>query len=149
VKKDQTDQGGMKVREMTAIKTRDEAEVTEIIENWARAVRARDYEDILANHSADILMFDVPGPLESRGIDEYRKTWDLFFRWAGNPARFDIQRLEVVAGVDVAFATALMKCWESEKSGEKVELDFRLTIGLRKIDGKWTILHEHHSVPAD
>jgi ketosteroid isomerase-like protein len=27
-------------------------------------------------------------------------------------------------------------------------LYFRLTIGLRKIDGRWTITHEHHSVPA-
>jgi ketosteroid isomerase-like protein len=28
-------------------------------------------------------------------------------------------------------------------------LDFRLTVGLRKIDGQWTITHEHHSVPAE
>jgi ketosteroid isomerase-like protein len=27
-------------------------------------------------------------------------------------------------------------------------LDFRLTVGLRKIDGRWVITHEHHSVPA-
>jgi uncharacterized protein (TIGR02246 family) len=134
---------------MVASKTQEEAEVTEIIESWARAVRARDYEGILANHSADILMFDVPPPLESRGIDEYRKTWDLFFKWSDDPARFDIKRLEVTAGDDVAFAMALMQCSETEKSGKKVELDFRLTVGLRKIDGKWTILHEHHSVPAD
>jgi ketosteroid isomerase-like protein len=25
---------------------------------------------------------------------------------------------------------------------------FRLTIGLRKVDGDWRIAHEHHSVPA-
>jgi ketosteroid isomerase-like protein len=25
---------------------------------------------------------------------------------------------------------------------------FRLTVGLRKIDGDWRIAHEHHSVPA-
>jgi ketosteroid isomerase-like protein len=23
-----------------------------------------------------------------------------------------------------------------------------LTVGLRKIDGRWQITHEHHSVPA-
>jgi ketosteroid isomerase-like protein len=28
------------------------------------------------------------------------------------------------------------------------DLDFRLTIGLRKIEGQWLITHEHHSVPA-
>lgn len=27
-------------------------------------------------------------------------------------------------------------------------LDLRLTVGLRKIDSEWTIMHEHHSVPT-
>jgi ketosteroid isomerase-like protein len=30
-----------------------------------------------------------------------------------------------------------------------VDLDFRLTVGLRKIDCQWTIVHEHHSVPSE
>jgi ketosteroid isomerase-like protein len=25
---------------------------------------------------------------------------------------------------------------------------FRLTVGLRKVDGDWRITHEHHSEPA-
>ncbi|TAK61516.1 nuclear transport factor 2 family protein [Methylobacter sp.] len=29
-----------------------------------------------------------------------------------------------------------------------VPLAFRLTIGLRKIDGQWSVVHEHHSIPA-
>jgi ketosteroid isomerase-like protein len=35
-----------------------------------------------------------------------------------------------------------------ETTGEKAELAFRLTIGLRKVDNGWIIFHEHHSVPA-
>ena len=31
--------------------------------------------------------------------------------------------------------------------GMKVDLWFRETLGFRKIDGKWTITHEHSSVP--
>ncbi len=27
-------------------------------------------------------------------------------------------------------------------------LEFRLTMGLRKIGGKWRVVHEHHSLPA-
>jgi hypothetical protein len=29
------------------------------------------------------------------------------------------------------------------------ELDFRLTMGLKKIAGEWVVVHEHHSVPAE
>jgi uncharacterized protein (TIGR02246 family) len=132
-----------------ANKTENEAQIRALIENWAEAVRARDYDRILANHSPDILMFDVPPPIQSKGIDEYKKTWDLFFSAADDPAVFDIRHMDIVAGNDVAFAAALMRCTETEKNGEKTDLDFRLTVGLSKIDGQWTILHEHHSVPAE
>lgn len=133
---------------MSNNQTTDEAAIRELVEAWAKAVRARDYDGILAHHSAEILMFDVPPPLESKGIDAYRETWDLFYSAQPEPIAFDIERLDVVAGADVAFVAALMQCAEKGENGERIKLDFRLTIGLRKIDGHWTILHEHHSVPA-
>jgi uncharacterized protein (TIGR02246 family) len=129
--------------------SREEAAVRKVVENWASAVRNRDLPAILRNHSPDILMFDVPPPFQSKGIDAYRKTWDLFFAWALEPAVFDIREMHVTAGGDVAFVAAAMRCAEREASGEDVELDFRLTIGLRKIEGQWVIVHEHHSVPAN
>ena len=126
----------------------DQSAIRELVENWASAVRAKDLNGILANHSPDILMFDVPMPLVSRGIDAYRKTWDLFFSWAEDPVVFAITEMDITAGDEVAYVTALMRCAGTEKSGEKIKLDFRLTMGLRKLDGKWTVMHEHHSIPA-
>ena len=130
------------------VRESDEAEIHKLIENWARAVRARDLRAILANHSADMLMFDVPPPLVSRGIEAYRKTWDTFFSWSQGSGVFDIREMNITAGDDVAFVAALMRCASTEANGEKTELEFRLTVGLRKINGKWTVLHEHHSIPA-
>ncbi|HET8965236.1 MAG TPA: nuclear transport factor 2 family protein [Candidatus Acidoferrum sp.] len=126
----------------------DEAAIRTLVENWAGAVRARDLDGILANHSADMLMFDVPPPLESKGIEAYRKTWDLFFSWSNDPVVFEFNSMDITAGDDVAFVTALMRCSGTEKNGEKIALEFRLTIGLRKVGGQWTITHEHHSIPA-
>lgn len=62
--------------------TTEEQKIRDLIESWAEAVSQKDYEGILANHSDDILMFDVPPPPESRGIAAFRKTWDTFFSWA-------------------------------------------------------------------
>jgi ketosteroid isomerase-like protein len=118
------------------------------VKDWASAVRKRDLPAVLRNHSSDILMFDVPPPFQSKGIEAYRKTWNLFFSWARDPAVFDIKEMHVTAGSDVAFVAAAMRCSGREASGEDVELDFRLTIGLRKVDGNWVIVHEHHSIPA-
>jgi ketosteroid isomerase-like protein len=36
-------------------------------------------EAVLANHTDDIVMFDVPMPLQSKGMKEYKETWELFF----------------------------------------------------------------------
>lgn len=126
----------------------DEALIRDLVENWARAVRTKNLNGILANHSPDILMFDVPPPIQSNGIEEYRKTWDLFFSWCQDSGVFDIREMNITAGNDVAFVTALMRCAGTESNGDKTELDFRLTVGLRKIGDQWIVTHEHHSIPA-
>jgi len=126
----------------------EESAIRELITSWAAAVRTKDFQGILAHHDDNFLMFDVPPPFESRGLKAYQKTWDLFYSAQPEPVAFDIKRLEIVAGTDVAFAAALMQCAELDKDGKRVSLDFRLTVGLRKINGRWVIMHEHHSVPA-
>jgi uncharacterized protein (TIGR02246 family) len=126
----------------------DEAAVRDLLTSWAAAVRTKDLRAVLAQHADDISMFDVPPPFESRGIRAYEETWALFYSAQPEPVAFDIKRLDVVAGTDVAFAYALMQCAEIAPDGRRVPLDFRLTVGLRKVDGRWTVVHEHHSVPA-
>jgi uncharacterized protein (TIGR02246 family) len=126
----------------------DRAAIRNLVEKWARAVRRRDLKGILAHHSPDMLMFDVPPPLQSKGIRAYKKTWDLFFSWAQDSGVFDISEMNITAGHDVAFVAALMRCAGTEGSGKRSKLEFRLTIGLRKIGGRWIVMHEHHSIPA-
>jgi uncharacterized protein (TIGR02246 family) len=126
----------------------DEVAVRDLIEAWAGAVRRKDYPGILRSHAPDFVMFDVPPPFKSVGLDAYRKTWDLFFSWSSDPVRFEIQDMDVTAGADVAFAFATMRCEGPGADGKPEALDFRLTIALSKIDGQWMIAHEHHSVPA-
>jgi ketosteroid isomerase-like protein len=57
----------------------DNAAIRNVVESWAGAVRHRDFAGILQNHSSDIVMFDVPRPFQSNGIEAYKKTWDFFF----------------------------------------------------------------------
>ena len=132
-----------------ATRTADEAAIRELVEAWARAVRAKDFAGILADHSPEIVMFDVPPPLVSRGIEAYRRTWDAFFSWTDDPVVFEIKEMSITAGGDVAFVAALMRCAGTETNGARTKLEFRLTIGLCKIGGRWTVMHEHHSIPAN
>ena len=126
----------------------DEAAIRNVVESWAAAVRRKDFAGIIQNHSADMVMFDVPPPFQSIGIDAYRKTWETFFSWSSDPIPFNFTEMSITAGKDVAFVVATMRCAEPGPNGVQKGLDFRLTVGLRKIDGRWTITHEHHSIPA-
>ena len=113
--------------------------VREVITRWETAVQNRDMAGTLANHSPDILMFDVPEPIQARGLAEYRETWELFFTYSpGGVESFHLRELDLMVDGSLAVAHALL---------DVVDVKCRLTSVLRKIDGEWMIVHEHHSSP--
>jgi uncharacterized protein (TIGR02246 family) len=128
----------------------DEQQIRELIERWAAAAHTGDLDTVLADHTDDIVMFDVPPPQEgARGIDAYRATWPGFFEWQAQGATFDVLELDVTAGADVAFAWALLRCGTAEENAAHPERRLRITFGLRKEDGRWQVAHEHHSFPDE
>src|SRR3984957_7896694 len=127
----------------------DEAEIRALIERWAKAVRDEDRSAIRADHDPGVLMFDVPPPFQSQGLDAYMATWETFFSAAGKPVAFAFHDIRVTCGEDVAFVTAVGRCTCHYPDGKREPLEFRLTMGLCKIDGRWRIMHEHHSLLAE
>jgi len=124
----------------------DDEQIRRLIDRWARAVHAGDLPTVLADHAPDIVMFDVPPPQQGvRGLDAYRETWPGFFEWQASGAVFEIESLEVTAGVDVAFAFALLRCGTPADLALEPEQRLRLTLGLRKTGAGWVVAHEHHS----
>jgi uncharacterized protein (TIGR02246 family) len=129
--------------------SKDEGDIHALIERWAKAVREENRAGIRADHDTEMLFFDVPPPFLSRGLDAYMATWEKFVAHAEKPVRFEFHDVEITAGQDVAFATATGRCVDMDSKGEREELEFRLTMGLRKIEGRWRVMHEHHSLPAE
>jgi len=126
----------------------DEQQIRALIEAWAAAAHDGDLDTVLADHSADIVMFDVPPPNQGvRGIAAYRDTWPPFFQWQASGAVFEIESLDVTAGADVAFAYALLRCGTPADLARQPEQRLRLTVGLRKTGDRWIVVHEHHSFP--
>jgi uncharacterized protein (TIGR02246 family) len=128
----------------------DEAKIRDLIEAWAKAVRAKEIEGVLAHHTEDIVMFDVPPPVVVKGLDAYRQTWPGFFKWQREgDGSFDIVSLDITAGDDVAFATAVLRCGSKQELKQDDTPRLRLTVGLRKDNGRWRVAHEHHSFPLE
>ena len=119
----------------------DETHIRSLVENWAKAARGKAMEGVLAHHTDDMVMFDVPLPLQSRGMDQYRKTWELFFANSpGGPGSFEVTELQITASGTVAYCHAIIGVTGTRG---------RLTMGLRKENGRWLIAHEHHSYPLE
>jgi ketosteroid isomerase-like protein len=60
-----------------------------------------------------------------------------------------MRNLSVTAGNDVAFCHGLNGSTGTNRDGAKVDMWWRATNCLRKIDGKWLITHAHSSEPFD
>ena len=126
----------------------DDAAIRDLVHRWARAVHAGDLDGVLADHTEDVVMFDVPPPEDGvRGLDAYRATWPAFFEWQRSGAVFEVVELSVTAGEDVAWAYALLRCGTAAELAAQPSNRLRLTLGLRREDGRWRVAHEHHSFP--
>ena len=102
-----------------------ESEFRALIEAWANAVRQHDLPAILTRHDEDIVMFDVPPPLQSRGLAEYEKTWDLFFAYHQPGQAFDVEELQKCVGDTLTFAVAIMRCGQLPVSADHRPLQGR------------------------
>ncbi|MGE2736172.1 YybH family protein [Mycolicibacterium vaccae] len=124
----------------------DQTQIRYTFERWVEAVCARDSDGVTAAHTDDIVMFDVQPPHNGiRGLADYRASWPPFFEFIASGAKFEVVELDVCAGEDVAFLYALLRCGLPEYFAEKPDVRLRITMGLRKVDGRWLIAHEHHS----
>lgn len=135
---------------MSDLAVSEEAQIRTLLEDWAAAVRRHDLPAILAHHEQEIVMFDLPPPLQCKGVEAYAQTWGLLFQYHRPGTAFDFRELSIVAGDEVAFAFGILWCGpnSSQSAADNDGFLFRLTVGLRKTDGQWRIAHEHHSVPA-
>lgn len=124
----------------------DDADIRSLITDWARAIREQDLDRVIAHHSDDVVMFDVPAPETGlRGLDAYAACWPAFFEWIHSGARFEITELHAESGDGAGFAWALLRCGTPDELDEHPDRRLRVSFGLRQSAGAWQICHEHHS----
>ncbi|HVH92335.1 MAG TPA: SgcJ/EcaC family oxidoreductase, partial [Candidatus Acidoferrum sp.] len=126
-------------------KKKDEAQIRQLVDNWAKALRAKDVDGLMANYAPDMLLFDLAPPLQYNGAEAYRKTWEEWLPTFQGPVGFDRREVSITAGDDVAFCHCLNRITGKRTDGTEPDVWVRATICYRKIDGKWMVTHEHVS----
>ncbi len=130
-------------------RTTEETEIRQLMDDWMRAVRAKDVNGVISHYAPDILSFDLAPPLRYQGADALRKSlaeWFLTFR---GPVGHEIRDLSITAGDEVAFCHSLNRISGARTTGEDTDVWVRGTVCFRRIGGQWMITHEHLSVPFE
>ena len=126
-------------------RSNDQARIRALIDDWAKAMRAKDVDGVMSHYAADSVTFDLAPPLISAAANA-KGLGAWFSTWRG-PLGHDIRDLNITAGDDVAFYHSLNRLSGTTTDGEKADVWFRLTLCFRKIGGEWRITHQHESVP--
>jgi PhnB protein len=122
-----------------------DADIRALIDGWAKAIRAKDANGVMAHYAADSVTFDLAPPLVSTRTDaKGLQAW--FATWRG-PIGYEIRDLHVTVGNGAAFCHSLCRLSGTTTDGEKNDVWFRLTLGFRRIRGAWKIAHQNESVP--
>ena len=117
------------------------AAIRRLIDDWVDAICKGDMDRVLRHRAGSIVMFDVPAPIQNKGLDAYRATWKLFFDHnPPGPELFRISELTIFAGEDAGFAHGLLTIGGGQAH-------CRLTLGLVREADDWRVVHEHHSMP--
>jgi uncharacterized protein (TIGR02246 family) len=119
------------------------------IDQWRKAVSAKDVDRVMELYTDDVVAYDVVPPLQYVGKAAYRADYQQFFSQYESDLHVETRDLQVGARGDLAYATGLQMISGTLKHGGKSGVWVRFTSLYRKVDGKWLDFHDHVSVPAD
>jgi ketosteroid isomerase-like protein len=127
-----------------------EGEVRAVLAEYVEAHARRDAEAILAFFADGAARYNLAPPLRQGagtmvGDVEGVRAWLAGF---DGPVVLEHRDLDVAVDGGVAFAYALtMMTAKPVGAAEPFSFWLRSTFGLRLLDGRWRIVHEHESTP--
>jgi ketosteroid isomerase-like protein len=121
-----------------------EAEIRRQIADQQRAICAKDIDRIMEHYAADVIVFNVKPPFQTRGATEWRREWETSL--SHFPASFGVETRDLVVSVSGDLGVAH---WLSRFTGMPGQPRIRDTAIYQRYEGKWLVVHEHYSVPFD
>lgn len=127
-----------------------EQAIRELIEARTDAMRRKDAAAAVALLAEDIIAFEMVPPLAlpSEAVNNVNAMAGWFAGWEG-PIEIEIRDLVIHADGEVAFAHSLNRLAGTRLGGGRTDMWMRSTLGFRRTDDGWRIVHGHTSVPFD
>lgn len=127
--------------------------INEVLDNYRITVFDRDVEGYLCLYDESVQLYDSWNQWELKDLHALRtmaSNWfeELKLEDVRDKVSFDDVVIEELG--DLAFLHGTMTfiaCNSSDK--ELRRISNRFTLGLRRVNGSWKILHQHTSLPID
>lgn len=126
----------------------DRDEILRVLKDQADAVARGDAADVVRHMAADVVSYDLPPPLESRGSDARDEGGlDAWFATWEDGVTVDMPDPQVMIDGDLAVVFGLSRMRGDKKGEGPLDQWSRRTVVLARRDGGWTIVHDHGSFP--
>ena len=126
-----------------------EQEIRALIEARSTAIQAGDIDAMVADLAEDVVSYDVTDPLRSEGKGPSRKRATEWLAAYDGKVSWENRDVQITADGNVAFSHGLSHVMGNLKTGAKIVMWFRTTLGFRRTGDHWLITHEHSSSPFD
>lgn len=125
----------------------DEPEIRRLIAAWSAALEAKDADALTADHLPDSVLYDAIPPYKTVGKEAIRQVWANCLPYF--PEKFQSEHRDIAIHVsgDVGLMHCLHHVVPIPADHACGQTWMRVTVGYRRIDGKWKVVHEHVSVP--
>lgn len=125
----------------------DEAEIRKMIQDWSDALERKDVDGLVADYAPDAVLFDAIPPYKTVGADKIREVWEQCLPFFPDEFKSEHRDVEIHVQGDTAFAHCLHHFVPTDASHPCGQTWMRITVGYRRVNGKWKVVHEHVSIP--
>ncbi|MFI6793310.1 YybH family protein [Nonomuraea sp. NPDC050383] len=129
--------------------TSNDAEVAAFLSSRVDACQQKDIDRLMSHYSSDIVYYDAVPPLQFAGPEEVRRNFLRWFDGYDGPIGLETHDVKIATSADVAFAHMLHLDSGTRKDGLQSAVWVRSTVCCRRSNGKWSITHEHISMPIN
>jgi len=126
----------------------DETAIRTVIQGRTTAMRTGDATTICASYAPGAVVFSLAPPLVQPpdGTRDIAKL-QAWFAEKGGGVWSEFRDLHITVDGDLALCTSLHSMGAPPDSPQPFTMWYRSTLGLRRDEGEWLIVHEHTSTP--
>ena len=125
----------------------DEQQILDQMAKWRSALERKDVDAMMENYHSNALLFDACPPYKTTGVEGIKKVWQNCLPYFPDEFKSEHRDIQVFVDGDVAFAHGVHHFVPQPPEHPCGQTWMRVSIGFRRFEGCWKVVHEHCSIP--